>query len=179
MRIRKGAGSWTSKRTTNPTSRAPIARLPGKESAAALYQIDGRRVTLGDLLDANVLAPNAALTWNRPRVGATYRAMALADGTIQLDDGRVFTSPSRAAIEAAGVAAYDGWRAWQVDDGRSLADLRDETPQSGGIAEGGLNRHPAPVCSYPGRSQWGGTAPRRQRSWVVRSGCQPVTETAL
>ena len=100
--------------------------VPGQESAAARYEIDGRRVTLGDLLDAKVLAPDAALTWNRPRVGATYSAVALADGTIQLNDGRVFTSPSRAAIEAAGVAAYDGWRAWQVDDGRSLADVRNE-----------------------------------------------------
>ena len=90
------------------------------------YQIDGRRVNLRDLLVVGVLAPDAALTWERPRSGLTYRATALADGSIRLEDNRVFSSPSRAAKKAADVEAYDGWRAWRVGDGRSLADLRDE-----------------------------------------------------
>ena len=59
-------------------------------------------------------------------MGVTYRATVLANGSIRLDSGREFAHPSKAAKEAAGIEAYDGWRAWHVEDGRSLADLRKQ-----------------------------------------------------
>ena len=90
------------------------------------YEIDGRRVLVRDLLDATVLEPGAALTWNRPRSGVTYRATVLPDGAIRLADGREFSVPSRAAEEAVGSGSFDGWRQWRVEDGRSLADLRQQ-----------------------------------------------------
>lgn len=92
----------------------------------ARYEIDGRRILVRDLLDADVLAADAPLTWTRPRLGVTYRATVLANGSIRLENGREFAHPSKAAKEAAGIEAYDGWRAWHVEDGRSLADLRKQ-----------------------------------------------------
>ncbi|MBF8280170.1 MAG: hypothetical protein HW385_1602, partial [candidate division NC10 bacterium] len=64
--------------------------------------------------------------WERPRLNEKYMAKVRANGSIELADGRTFSSPSRAAIEAAGVPAYDGWYAWTVTgrDGQSLNDLR-------------------------------------------------------
>lgn len=95
-------------------------------TAPARYEIDGRRVLVRDLLEADVLEPHAALTWSRPRLGVTYQATVLPDGRIRLENGPAFSHPSRAAKEAAGIEAYDGWRAWHVEDGRSLADLRKQ-----------------------------------------------------
>jgi hypothetical protein len=122
-------------------------------------KIDGRRVRLTDLIDAGLLSPGEPLVWTRPRLGATYRATVTDGGALQLDDGRQFSSPSRAAMEAAEVPAYDGWFAWRRDDesGASLHDLRlrlvralaDEPPVEAepadgqGIADGA----PAPAVS--------------------------------
>ncbi|MCY3953688.1 MAG: hypothetical protein OXG69_14265 [bacterium] len=92
----------------------------------ARYEIGGRRVMVGDLLHADLLEPGAALTWNKPRSGVTYRATVLSDAAICLEDGREFSTPSRAADEAAGIQGFDGWTAWRVADGRSLADLRQQ-----------------------------------------------------
>ena len=90
------------------------------------YQIDGRRIVVSDLLDAGLIEPDTPLTWTRPRIGKTYKARVLNTGDIRLDDGRTYSSPSRAAKEAAGIVAYHGWIAWTVPDGRTLLDLRSE-----------------------------------------------------
>jgi hypothetical protein len=61
----------------------------------------------------------------RPQKGESYRAEITPNGAIQLPDGRAFTSPSRAATEAANLPAYDGWYAWTVVRvGKRLNDLR-------------------------------------------------------
>lgn len=90
------------------------------------YMLDGKRVEVSDLIDASLVNPGDSLIWERPRLGATYRATILDSGQIRLEDGRVMPSLSRAAIEAAGVPAYDGWLAWCVVDGRAMRDIRDE-----------------------------------------------------
>lgn len=99
-------------------------------NAPRRYEIDGRRVALSDLLDAGLLAPDTPLTWTRPRIGQTYQATVLETGQVQLADGRTFASPSRAAMEAADVPAYDGWHAWTLQSGKSLSDLRAELLES-------------------------------------------------
>lgn len=80
---------------------------------------------LSDLVDAGLLRAGQQLIWRRPRLGVEYRA-AVTETGIRLEDGREFASPSRAAIEAAQIAAYDGWYAWRVDadGGETLHDLR-------------------------------------------------------
>jgi hypothetical protein len=95
-------------------------------------KIDGRRVRLTDLLDAGLLQPEDRLQWTRPQLGQSYEVTVTAAGTISAPDGRTFTSPSRAAMDLAEVAAYDGWHAWRVErlDGKSLDDLRRELANS-------------------------------------------------
>lgn len=105
---------------------AEIGQIPGSSPSPARYEIDGRRVTITDLLDAGLLQAGDSLTWDRPRVGTTYAATITDAGAIMLPDGRVFSSPSRAAMEAADVPAYDGWYAWRTEDDERLVDLRDQ-----------------------------------------------------
>ena len=90
------------------------------------YQIDGHPVVVSDLLDAELIKPDTPLTWTRPKIGKTYNAGVLNTGAIRLDDGRTYASPSRAAREAAGIVAYNGWDAWKVPNGRTLSELRSE-----------------------------------------------------
>ena len=92
-------------------------------------KIDGRRVRLSDLLDAQLIVSGDALVWHRPRRGATYHASVTANGAVQLEDGRVYSSPSRAAVEVAdSPAGFDGWWMWRVPrlDNVLLNDLRIE-----------------------------------------------------
>lgn len=89
-------------------------------------KIEGRRVRLADLVETGMLRPGQTLEWDRPRLGQKYRATVTDNAALRLEDGREFSSPSRAAMEAADVPAYDGWYAWRIDgDGReSLHELR-------------------------------------------------------
>jgi CBS domain-containing protein len=91
------------------------------------YLLDGRRVTLADLIDAGLLAAGTRLRFDRVRLGETHYAKVTTDGQIALEDGLAYRSPSRAAVVAAGVRALDGWHAWIVDSsGRTLDSLRQE-----------------------------------------------------
>jgi hypothetical protein len=88
------------------------------------YLLGGRRVLISDLLDAGLLKVGDALVFARRRLGVLHNASVREDGKVQLEDGRSFNSPSRAAGAAAG-GSYDGWHAWQVvATGESLDTLR-------------------------------------------------------
>jgi hypothetical protein len=82
-------------------------------------------------------APRQLRIPNEP-AGSPDRASFTDNGSIQVDDGRSFSSPSRAAMEAAGVASYDGWYAWRVDahDGKLLHDLRTDLLQKSSAEAG-------------------------------------------
>jgi CBS domain-containing protein len=89
--------------------------------------IDGRRVTVGDLVDADLLKGGDSLRFNRRRVGASFQAEVTFDGRIRLPDGQEFRTPSGAAMMAAGMRAVDGWHAWIVESaGVPLDALRQE-----------------------------------------------------
>ena len=90
--------------------------------------IDGRRITVSDLLEVGLLEAGELLIWDRPRVGQTYTAEVLASGLIRLADGRECATPSRAAMDAAKIPAYDGWLAWRLpgQGNRPLDDLRTQ-----------------------------------------------------
>lgn len=123
-----------------------MADLVNAPESRSSYLLDGQRVTVADLVRARLVAPGDALRFNRPRVGDTHRAVIAGDGGIALDDGRTFRSPSRAAAEAAGMRAVDGWYAWVVDStGRLLDSLAaaagnrvrcDPSPRIRGIKRG-------------------------------------------
>lgn len=106
-------------------------------AAPKRYEIDGRRIEISDLLDAGLLDAETRLTWERPRLGKTYTATITDTGAIRLDDGRSFSSPSRAAMEAADIPAYDGWYAWRTEQGHLLLDLREELMNTASIRDEG------------------------------------------
>lgn len=97
---------------------------PGKRS---VYLLDGRRATIRDLIEADLLASGSTLRFRQPRKGKTHSAVVTSAGTIALEGGQEFRSPSRAAAVAADILAVDGWHAWTVvPSGRSLDSLRGE-----------------------------------------------------
>lgn len=98
-----------------PTGSVPLVR-----SAPA-----SRRILVADLMNAGLIRAGTGLIWKRPRSGSTYRAEVLENGMLRIEDGREFSSPSRAAVEAAGGTAFDGWNAWKVaQTGELLAEVR-------------------------------------------------------
>lgn len=95
-------------------------------SARDSYLLDGRRVTIADLISAGLLEPGGALRFERPRKGQTYHATITAADGIALEGGQEFKSPSKAASVVAEVPV-DGWHAWTVASSRrSLDSLRQE-----------------------------------------------------
>lgn len=110
--------------STAPSTDTEVSTPAHVRASRARFEIEGRRIQVTDLLDAGLLTPGEKATWQRPRVGAAYTAGVTDSGSIRLPDGRAFSSPSRAAIEAAGGGAYDGWHAWRTEDGALLGELR-------------------------------------------------------
>jgi len=117
-----------------------------EESRRDMRLLDGRRVQLKDLMDASLLAADATLLFDRPRLDKSYTGEVTTEGRIRLEDGREFAAPSRAAMEAGNLPGIDGWFAWTVSpEGVRLSDLRRrllaETPRvaqrgDGDTAEG-------------------------------------------
>jgi hypothetical protein len=83
----------------------------------------GKRVAIADLVNAGLVGVGTELSWDRPRLGQNFKATIVENGELRLSDGRTFATPSRAAKEAAGVDTQDGWEAWKLPDGRTLAQL--------------------------------------------------------
>lgn len=110
----------------------------GEATVVDHTKLDGRRIRVADLLDAGLLEPNQPLVWDRPRLEERYSAEVLENGSIRLNDGRAYSSPSRAAMEAADIASYDGWYAWRVGglDGPTLQDLRVQLVTRSAVQEG-------------------------------------------
>lgn len=111
--------------------------LAGEGATSHYTRIDGRRVRLSDLIEAELLRPGDALIWPRPRLGVTHHATISENGGIALEDGREFSSPSLAAKEAANIPAYDGWHAWRVErlDGVFLNELRKDLAQQRAVGD--------------------------------------------
>lgn len=69
----------------------------GSADAAASdpTRVDGRRVRISDLLDADLLKTEEHLIWRRPKRGEEYHATVTSKGEIRLDDGRTFATPAQ------------------------------------------------------------------------------------
>jgi Restriction Enzyme Adenine Methylase Associated len=98
----------------------------GGTAAREEAMLEARGIRLTDLLEGGYVSSGDRLVWARPGTGEIYNATLTDNGCIKLEDGRVFSGPSRAATEVAGIAAYDGWQAWRVGgaDGELLDHLR-------------------------------------------------------
>jgi RAMA domain-containing protein len=119
------------------TGAAPVPRAIPQHPT-----IEGRRITVSDLLEAGLFEEGEELIWDRPRIGKRYEAVVLPNGAIGLDDGRTCATPSRAAMDAANVPAYDGWMAWRAPrlGNASLPDLRERLVGLHGAEEAAFSR---------------------------------------
>jgi hypothetical protein len=84
-------------------------------------------VSVKDLLDAGMLAPGQALVGTRN--GVRCSATVLADGQVELEDGRREESPSTAGAAALDTKACNGWHFWQTETPRGfvrLTRIRDD-----------------------------------------------------
>ena len=107
------------------TPNSVLRRVLGIEAATARAgpAISRAPGELAPLLVAGQLRVGEELVWNRRNI--THRAFATADGSLELEDGRVFAAPSGAGRALAGYEV-NGWRNWRrASDGVSLSSLRD------------------------------------------------------
>ncbi|MEU0107596.1 N-6 DNA methylase [Streptomyces sp. NPDC006251] len=114
------------------------------------YLTAGSRVTMADLLDAGLLTEGTQLAFEH--AGVSYSARVKAGGRLELAGGQKFPSPNRAAAAAVGEAAIDGWRAWALEDGTTLDQLRQQfldtpavgipSPDATDLANHGLGTSP-------------------------------------
>jgi hypothetical protein len=101
-----------------------VLRRELKIGAAASPALLGRTGELNALVQAGLLYAGEELIWKRR--GASHRAIVTSGGALELEDGRIFDSPSGAARALAGYEV-NGWRNWaRVSDGVRLASLRDQ-----------------------------------------------------
>ena len=134
-----------------------MTEQPEAQQTRSAYLLDGRRVTIADLIGAGLLAAGDALRFKRPRVGQTHKAVVTADGTLSLEGRQEFRSPSRAAAVAADMPAVDGWHAWTVvPSGRSLDSLR----------QGLLDQVAAVNVGEPAMAESAAPSPQDRYEWL-------------
>jgi CBS domain-containing protein len=100
------------------------AALPPKPRTRRQLLLDGRRVTIRDLLGAGLLKTGENLTCRG------HHAEVTKVGRIRLDDGQEFATPSPAASAVLGGGSFDGWIYWTTDDGKTLYQLRQQLLES-------------------------------------------------
>jgi hypothetical protein len=88
------------------------------------------KISLADLLEANILSPNTTLVWPRRKV--THTAKLSATGRIELATGESFEAPSGACRRLNNNLSVDGWLVWRVGDssGPRLDELRKKLRSS-------------------------------------------------
>ncbi|HEX5114246.1 MAG TPA: hypothetical protein VFW65_03505 [Pseudonocardiaceae bacterium] len=102
--------------------------------------INGRRVRISDLIDADLLKRGDVLYF-RQRIGEIPHEAVVSDrGRLRLADEREFDTPSAAAAAVAEVRAVPGWSVWRLgEDGPTLHELRQRLLRS--VADDVLSNH--------------------------------------
>jgi len=105
---------------------AAVQPALGSGRATATSTSTSGSVTVADLLRAGILVVDDELIWERVLKQEVHTCTVLADGSLRLEDGRIFGTPSGAAVGAGHVNAYDGWNAWRAPSrgNERLAALR-------------------------------------------------------
>ncbi len=80
-----------------------------------------RRVTIAAVLRAGLLTAGEQLEWKRPRKGELWKAEITPQGTMRLENGTEYTTPTAAARAVGG--GSQGLNVWKRSDGTSLADI--------------------------------------------------------
>lgn len=108
------------------------------DEAKTTAQVARYDVSISDLIDAELVSVGQRFVMPyKPRNGEqkVYEAFVQDDGSLQVL-GRSFSAPSYAAlfgIQDAGSSrsTVNGWTAWRLDDGSTLADIRDRLLSNG------------------------------------------------
>ncbi|MGH3763062.1 CBS domain-containing protein [Actinophytocola sp.] len=87
--------------------------------------LDGRRESVRDLLEADLIRAGDRLRFTRPRAGEEHEASVSPEGRIVLSDGTEYDTPSDAA-KAVANTQVNSWIVWRTDANRTLASLRNE-----------------------------------------------------
>lgn len=84
-------------------------------------------VSLTDLLDAGLIAPNEPIEWVRPQVGQHHHAIITSEGLVETAGGDSFASLSMAADSLTG-GSHNGWDVWKVPrlGGIRMTDVRQK-----------------------------------------------------
>ncbi|MEU4712084.1 CBS domain-containing protein [Micromonospora purpureochromogenes] len=108
-----------------PASESDHNMLNDSSPPRRKHLLNGRRVRISDLIDADLLKPGDELFFQQ-RIGEDpHQAVVTERGRLRLPDGREFTTPSRAGATVAKRRAVAGWSAWQVGrTGPTLHRLR-------------------------------------------------------
>ncbi|MGH3784707.1 MAG: hypothetical protein ACRDRO_29855 [Pseudonocardiaceae bacterium] len=69
-----------------------MAEISNARTGRSPYLLDGRRVTISNLVDSGLLPVGSTLRFRRPRKGDTFSAEVTVGGGIALADGREFRS---------------------------------------------------------------------------------------
>lgn len=80
-----------------------------------------RRVTIAAVLRSGLLTAGEQLEWKRPRKGELWKAEITSQGTMRLENGTEYTTPTAAARAVGG--GSQGLNVWKRSDGTSLADI--------------------------------------------------------
>ncbi|MEV4544742.1 hypothetical protein [Micromonospora echinaurantiaca] len=97
----------------------------GQPRPRRTHLLNGRRVRISDLIDANLLKPGDELFFQQRIGDPPHEATVTERGRLRLSDGRDFSTPSKAGAVVAKRRAVAGWSAWQVGiDGPTLHQLR-------------------------------------------------------
>jgi len=86
---------------------------------------DNRRVSIRDLLAADLISAGDRLRFTRPRSGEEHVVTVTSTGHIVLPDGREYDTPSDAARAVTNIQV-NGWIVWRTEANRTLASLRSE-----------------------------------------------------
>lgn len=83
-----------------------------------------KRITIAQVVEAGFLLPDERLVWKRPRLGEEWYATVTGNGTLRLDNGQEYASPSAAVKGVTGKNGSNGLAVWRrVSDGSKLADI--------------------------------------------------------
>ncbi|GAA1645472.1 hypothetical protein GCM10009828_088070 [Actinoplanes couchii] len=96
------------------------------------HRLTARRFRLSDLLAGGVLSVGAYLRYKSPGTGSVTTAVVRDDGGLGFLDGRVFSSPSAAALAVAGYPV-NGWTAWVTEEEDAPLDQLRQTMLSAAV----------------------------------------------
>ena len=91
-----------------------------------IVELNWRKIEIRDLVDSGVLKAGDILRAKRPVGDVSDVAMVLENGSIELESGDRFTTPTGAAVALGADTKVNGWEFWVHErTGSPLGELRE------------------------------------------------------